>query len=225
MTDRCKNCDAEIREGGILKGPNFRVTKEKLERLNRFAETPFVELCNSCGQNEAGAAMNRLYLEAEKNSDYITDHITDFPMMTVGQLQPGVRYKIKSMVTSNVAVGTGIFSEISQSFSDLVGATNTASGMAHKVNSGESAARRVLITKAIDLGANCIIGVDVDYGTTANNSATVNMQGTAIVAENLSDILDDSELVSAEKIADACFKAKEAHRWIATLMADWGRVP
>lgn len=63
--------------------------------------------------------------------------------------------------------------------------------MALKVNSGEAAARSIVVNKAIALGANCIIGVDIDYGTTANNAATVTMQGTTVVIRTLVEVLSD----------------------------------
>ncbi|MBW6525259.1 YbjQ family protein [Sphingomonas sp. RHCKR7] len=45
------------------------------------------------------------------------------------------------------------------------------------------------MTNALASGANCILAVDIDYGTTGNNAATVNMQGTAVVIANLSAVL------------------------------------
>ncbi|WP_395396457.1 heavy metal-binding domain-containing protein (plasmid) [Novosphingobium sp. BL-8A] len=97
----------------------------------------------------------------------------------------------------------------------LLGATNTSTGMAFKVNSGESTARSILVTKAAAMGANCIIGVDVDYGTTANNAATVNMQGTAVTIRNLEAILDDDVMERFGKFEASLARAQEISRWLA----------
>lgn len=221
MTDKCKNCAAEITEGSIIKTANRRASREKTERLNSFAERPFAELCGKCGAHPAYTYINRFEAELAEHSSYFSAHLTDFPMMTVGQLPLAAKYKIKSMVTANVTVGTGFLSEFSQGLSDMFGATNTATGMAYKVNSGEATARSIIINKAMSIGANCVIGVDVDYGTTLNNAATVNMQGTAVVIDNLSDILHEDEFGRALKIRDAYEKAKERRRWAIMLRTDW----
>jgi uncharacterized protein YbjQ (UPF0145 family) len=142
-------------------------------------------------------------------------NVVDFPMMTISQVLAGTDCRIKSMVTANVTVGTGLFSELSQGFSDMFGATNVASGMALKVNSGEATARSILVTKAVAMGANCIIGVDVDYGTTANNAATVNMQGTAVVIRNLDAILDTDVLERFGAFEAKLARAQEITRWLA----------
>jgi uncharacterized protein YbjQ (UPF0145 family) len=118
------------------------------------------------------------------------------------------------MITANVAVGTGLFNELSQGFSDFFGSTNTESGMAYKVNSGEAVARSILVQKAIGIGANAIIGVDIDYGTTTNNAATVNMQGTAVFVKNLSEILDEAEFIAAEKIRRTVARVSLLQGWL-----------
>ena len=145
--------------------------------------------------------------------EFIQTHITDFPMMTVDHLPGASTYWIKGMVTANVAVGTGIFSEASQGISDMFGATNTTSGMAKKVNSGEATARTMIANKALSMGANCVIGVDVDYGTTANNAATVNMQGTAVRIANLAEVFDGPELRKAKAFEQAYETIAEMSRW------------
>jgi hypothetical protein len=82
------------------------------------------------------------------------------------------------------------------------------------VNSGEAAARSILANKAMNIGANCVFGVDIDYGTTANNAATINMQGTAICVANLAEILDVTELEKAEKIQQAYDQILIRNDWL-----------
>ena len=96
----------------------------------------------------------------------------------------------------------------------MFGATSTNSGMAHKVNIGEATARAIIVTKALKAGANCILGVDIDYGTTANNAATVNMQGTAASIANLDEILADPEFAKAQEFETAYTRARELARWL-----------
>ncbi|MPS67238.1 MAG: heavy metal-binding domain-containing protein [Novosphingobium sp.] len=215
MSDRCGNCDAEITDGGIIKGPNRRYGPGQVAILNFVSGTQYTDICEKCGRNDYESAILGLKGERQQCQDYMTANVVDFPMMTISQVPPDADCRIKSMVTANVTVGTGLFSELSQGFSDMFGATNVASGMALKVNSGEATARSILVTKAVAMGANCIVGVDVDYGTTANNAATVNMQGTAVVIRNLDAILDTDVLERFGTFEAKLARAQEITRWLA----------
>lgn len=198
--DACGNCGAEITDGGIFKTKNERYSNRQAAILSYVTGERYEEICENCGKESSTAAVRSLRESMGKSKAYIRENIVDFPMMTISQVPPGAVCKIQSMVTANVTVGTGLFSELSQGFSDFFGVTNVSSGMSLKVNSGESKAREMLVAKAMLLGANCIIAVDVDYGTTANNAATVNMQGTAVVIENLEEILEHSAYEKYEAI-------------------------
>ena len=92
---------------------------------------------------------------------------------------------------------------------------NGKSGISHKVNKGEAAARSILVEKAMALGANCIIGVDIDYGTTANHAATINMQGTAALVSNLEALVHIDELAKAHELQQAYDRVAELRRWSA----------
>jgi uncharacterized protein YbjQ (UPF0145 family) len=218
MADECRNCGAKITGGGIFGTPNTVYHPKKTEIVNFVHGTDYEELCEICGVQIVGETLGNLKTEANECRAYIQDNIIDFPMMTISQVPPGASCRIKAMVTANVTVGTGLFSEVSQGFSDLFGATNINSGMALKVNSGEATARGIIANKAISMGANCVIGVDIDYGTTNNNAATVNMQGTAVVISNLSEILDSKEFDKAQKIDASYARALQISRW---LLADF----
>ena len=65
----------------------------------------------------------------------------------------------------------------------------------------------------MSIGANCVIGVDIDYGTTANNAATVNMQGTAAVISNLEAVLHADELAKAAALHEAYARIGQLRRW------------
>lgn len=215
MSDFCGNCGAEITSGGIIKGPNRHYSAKQAEILNFVTGTQYAEICEKCGKQEYENAILSLKAERQECQDYMKTNVVDFPMMTISQIPTGADCKIRSMVTANVTVGTGMFSELSQGFSDMFGATNVNSGMALKVNSGEATARSILVTKAMAMGANCIIGVDVDYGTTANNAATVNMQGTAVVVRNLDAIIDVDVMERFAKFEASLERAREISRWLA----------
>lgn len=214
MTETCANCEAKITDGGMFGVSNQRYSTARVQLVNFIHGTSHEELCEKCGADIVGPTLNKLQAEQESCMSYLKANIVDFPMMTISQVPPGATCRIKGMVTANATVGTGMFSEMSQGFSDMFGMTNTTSGMALKVNSGEATVRAIIANKAIAMGANCVIGVDIDYGVTNNNAATVNMQGTAVLISNLSEILDDAEFAKAEKIATASARVNELGRWL-----------
>ena len=134
MTDNCANCGEKIHDGGMFASPNYRVPDKDIKIVNQVLKTAYSELCNHCGKKIVEDSIGVLRNEMESCQSYFQDHITDFPMMTISQAPVNAKCRIKAMVTANVSVGTGIFNELSQGFSDMFGATNTTSGMAHKIN-------------------------------------------------------------------------------------------
>lgn len=212
--DSCGNCGETITDGGVFKSANARIEPQWIQLLNVADGKEYTDLCEKCGRKDLSNTYERLQAEQARFQKYVTDNIIDFPMMTLSQVPPGAECKIKSMVTSNVSVGTGLFNEFSQGFSDMFGKTNSETGMALKANAGETAARSILVMKAIALGANCIIAVDIDYGTTSNNSATVNMQGTAVQIDNLQDILCPTMIAKYQKLEATRERASQIARWL-----------
>lgn len=215
MSDDCANCGVKITAGSAFKMPNEREAPKTVAFVNFISRTDYVELCNKCGAAPVAEAYASIDRQIEERTKFIQSRITDFPMFTMSWLPSNAAAKLKNMITANVTVGTGFFSEFSQGFSDFVGAVNVSSGMSYKVNKGEAAARSILVSKALSLNANCILGVDIDYGTTGNNAATINMQGTAALISNLDAILPEQEYARAQALHQAFEKVGQLKRWRA----------
>lgn len=181
MAEQCINCGAKISDGGLLSSGNSYLSEKILRLVNLVEATEYQALCEKCGEQLRIEAQHKLNREMEERKAYLERTAPEFPMLTVGVLPGANEYRALGLVTANVSVGTGLFNEFSQGLSDLFGAVNEQTGMAFKVNKGEAAARGILVKKALGMGANAIIGVDIDYGVTNNNAATVNMQGTAVL--------------------------------------------
>ncbi|MCC6940004.1 MAG: heavy metal-binding domain-containing protein [Novosphingobium sp.] len=194
MSETCENCGTKITSPGMLSDGNPRYPEETIARFNAATGQSIVELCRRCGPDVITAARMELTVELEKYQGIVDANVQVFPMTTTDHLPAAARWLVRGLVTANVAVGTGIFNELSQGLTDLLGATTTTSGMALKVNKGEAAARAILYRKALAMDANFVIGVDLDYGNTVNNAATVNMQGTAIWVENLEAVLAPEQI-------------------------------
>lgn len=89
--------------------------------------------------------------------------------------------KYLDVISSEVVLGTGIFSSVSSSFADLTG---TRSGTyERKLESGKSEAIRNLERQTRAKGGNAIIGIDIDYTTFGADVLGVVATGTAVTIE------------------------------------------
>jgi|GEM_PF-1909859 uncharacterized protein YbjQ (UPF0145 family) len=215
MNDVCLNCGSAITQGAKFRSPNLRKKPETVAYVNFIHETKYPDLCEKCGPVLVQEAYSIIDRRISEQLEVIQSRIVDYPMFTMSWLPASIDVRFKGMITANVTVGTGFFSEFSQGFSDFTGAVNVKSGMSHKVNKGEAAARSILVEKAMALGANCVIGVDIDYGTTANYAATINMQGTAALVSNLDALVHADELAKAHELQQAYDRVAELSRWRA----------
>lgn len=197
-----------------MKSPNYRHKKSSVDLVNFVEKTEYSELCSKCGGAIVNTTHENIRSELNQLKSYVSNNISDFPMFTVHDSGAGERCKLIGMVTANVTVGTGFFNEFSQGLSDMFGQISVESGMAAKVNSGEAAARSIVVRKALALGANCVLGVDIDYGTTANNAATINMQGTAAVIANLQDVMDTTAFGRSQKLQEAIAHVTKYGKWL-----------
>ncbi len=213
MSDECLNCGSTITAGSTFKSANERKSAETLAFVNFINRTDYPDLCYKCGSTPEFGARQAIATELTEKSALAQERVVNFPMFTMSWLPAGTQVRFKNLVTANVTVGTGFFSEFSQSFSDFAGSVNANSGMSYKVNKGEAAARSILVMKAKSLNANCIVGVDIDYGTTTNNAATINMQGTAATIDNLSDVLAPDALARAQDLDDLYARIAQLERW------------
>lgn len=213
MAEQCVNCGAKITSGTLLSSPNHVLPPEQIRVVNFVEGSDYEGLCDKCGQQLFADALHKLSREFDEHKNYLDRSVPEFPMLTVGVLPGANEYLALGMVTANVAVGTGLFNEFSQGISDLFGAVNEQSGMALKVNKGEAAARSILVKKALGMGGNAIIGVDVDYGVTTNNAATVNMQGTAVAIANAASVFGEDVAKIVGRIDASWRRVKQLSRW------------
>lgn len=85
------------------------------------------------------------------------------------------------VISSEVVLGTGIFSSFSSSFADLTG---TRSGSyERKLETGKTEAIQNLERQTREKGGNAIIGIDIDYTTFGADVLGVVATGTAVIIE------------------------------------------
>lgn len=95
-------------------------------------------------------------------------------------------YKITkyiAVISGNVVLGTGLFSEFVGSISDVLGTTSTP--FENKMEKAKEIAIEKLIIKSATIGGNAIIGVDFDFFTLSNNMIAVSANGTSVIIEEL----------------------------------------
>jgi len=89
----------------------------------------------------------------------------------------------KGLVAGETILGANIFRDIFASFRDIVG--GRSSSYEKVLNDARQQAVADMTDKAAALGANAVIGVDIDYETVGSNGSMlmVTAAGTAVLIE------------------------------------------
>jgi uncharacterized protein YbjQ (UPF0145 family) len=82
------------------------------------------------------------------------------------------------LVSAEVVLGTGFLSELGAGLADLLGAR--ADEFQGKLKQAKDAAMRELKLRALELEADAILGVDLDYSVLGHNMLMVVANGTAV---------------------------------------------
>ena len=107
-------------------------------------------------------------------------------MLTTGFSFEGYRIaEYLGIVTGETVMGTGCFSDIGASISDLFGAE--ASEYSEKLRSAKQAVLKIMIKNSTDLGGNAIIGISYELMTFSGNMMGVSVTGTSVKVNKYSD--------------------------------------
>jgi uncharacterized protein YbjQ (UPF0145 family) len=82
------------------------------------------------------------------------------------------------IVIGEAIIATNIFRDIGATFRDIVGGRSGA--YEKKMNEARETAIREMTEKAAELGAEAVVGVDIDYETVGNGMMMVSASGTAV---------------------------------------------
>jgi len=91
--------------------------------------------------------------------------------------------KYLGIVSSEAVVGANIFRDLFASIRDIVGGrTSSYEGVLRRAK--ESALKEIQINAA-EMGANAVVGIDLDYETVGSNGSMlmVSASGTAVIIE------------------------------------------
>jgi uncharacterized protein YbjQ (UPF0145 family) len=185
--NNCPNCNADLKSG--IFSSNGLISERKSQAINAFTENKAIAHCDKCAppllENALFSKNNKITpLENE-----FTRAIPFIPIITLQQPKDW-DYKVLRIVTAQSVTGTGVISEISSSWSDFLGGQSDR--LSNKLKSGENICKNKLRAEAALIGANAIIGTDIDYAEVGGDKGMlmVCMAGTAIKLTNL-DVLEE----------------------------------
>jgi uncharacterized protein YbjQ (UPF0145 family) len=93
-------------------------------------------------------------------------------------------YKIKEylgVIAGEAIMGANVFRDITAGIRDIVGGRSGA--YEDKLRQAKELAMEDMTVKAEELGANAIIGIDLDYETIRGSMLMVSVSGTAVVVQ------------------------------------------
>lgn len=141
----------------------------------------------------------------------------DIIITTTNSIENAHVEKYLGIVTSNLVVGTGFFSDLTASLTDFFGGMSGT--YKEHMNELYSKAYDELKSKAIALGANCVLGFKIDFDEISGKGMQmfmVSVSGTAVVVKYDSSHQGNQDntrgIVSNRQIDIDIFKYKWAHR-------------
>lgn len=103
--------------------------------------------------------------------------------VTTPILENGTIVEYKGIVAGEVVAGVNFLKDFGASIRNIVG--GRSSGYENELNDARNKAIREMEIKAQQLGANAVVGVDIDYETFGNaGMLMVSASGTAVVVKN-----------------------------------------
>ncbi len=89
------------------------------------------------------------------------------------------------IVTGEIVVGTGYFSDIGASISDFFGAESPE--YSEKLRVAKQAVLKIMTKNSTDIGGNAIIGISYEHMTFSGNMMGVSVTGTSVKVDKNSD--------------------------------------
>jgi len=176
----CPHCNTPLKSGW---SSNELIIRKEIDFINFMFESNTIGFCEKCGPNLLNQAKFKYSAKRQEIVSFIESNIHRIKILTL-QNPPSWTYDPISIITSQSVTGTGLFSEIASSFTDILG---MQSGVFNtKLADGEKLCFSQLRYKAMQLGANAIIATDIDYGDVGSGKGMllVCAAGTAIKVKN-----------------------------------------
>ncbi|MFB6454783.1 heavy metal-binding domain-containing protein [Chitinophaga sp. Hz27] len=193
----CPNCGAKLKDG--IFGTNTLLSDVKSELMAEVYRSPKITGCQKCLSESYDKALSQYMSSRKAVQEEMVEHIKNVPVIT-SHSPFNWDYNVMGLVTGQSTTGTGLFAEIGASWTDLFGMQSQTYNK--KIAAGEDLCLQQLRSKALRMGANAIIAVDIDYSELGAEKGMIMvcMSGTAVKLNNL-DVLDPYKIDSIRKIS------------------------
>jgi uncharacterized protein YbjQ (UPF0145 family) len=190
----CSSCNEPLK-GGWSSSPNKLLTEKEIQFLNLILCKNQASYCEKCGGDSLIESKTNLDIERSKILKYLKENIFRVRIVTT-HLPHNWQYEAISIVTGQSVTGTGLFSEVKSDFTDFFGMQSGSFNK--KLSEGEKLCFSQLRAKALDLGANAIIGTDIDYGDVGGGKGMLMVcaAGTAVKVTNIEVLGEDASIVN-----------------------------
>lgn len=163
----CPNCSTRFGKllgfsaqgGGSIKTAEA-TPSDRVKVINKILGMKQTALCTKCESPFINDVRTIIASTADKLKGEVSHALSYVPVVTVDQPYQW-EYQVSGLVTAQSVTGTGVFSEIGASLTDFFGMQSGTFRI--KLKQGEDYCLAQIKTAALALGANAIIGVDIDY--------------------------------------------------------------
>lgn len=202
----CPNCGAKLKD--TIFGSNSILSAAECELLSEFNKVPNAPGCEKCKGEDLKRACANFKTQRSELQKQISKDIGNVPIVTTHS-PFNWDYKVLGIATGQSTTGTGLFSEVSSSWTDLFGLQSSAYNK--KIAQGEVLCGQQVRSKAIEMGGNAIIAVDIDYSELGGEKGMIMvcMAGTVIKLNNL-EVLDQYKIDSLHRLS---LGVDKLHQW------------
>ena len=132
--------------------------------------------CWKCGTQQNGSKVEMPSLESEGYGYETSQHA--LPCSTTPYLPGRTIDRVVGIVFGEAIMGANIIRDFAASLTDIVGGRSGA--YEGNLRNGRSIAIQEMIDEAMKLGADAVVGVDIDYETMGDSMLMVAASGTAV---------------------------------------------
>ena len=119
--------------------------------------------------------------KAQHEKQLVEEQYNQILTTTTNHLQGYNIIKYYGVITGETVLGMGFFKSFAAGAANFLGETSGA--MIDSLISAKKDAMKDIKTNAIDMGANAIIGIDIDYSVLVDSMIIVSVSGTAVTIE------------------------------------------
>lgn len=197
--NQCPTCSNKLHS---LVMRHTMIEDEKLNLLNSLLDSNESVRCTKCVAPFVREA--RKLIDSVKSNliAEVRNGLSKMPIATI-QVPPKWDFDVKGIVTGQSTTGTGVFSEFTSSFTDFFGVQSVSYN--NKLQQGELLCLSQIKAKALELGANAVVGVDIDYSELGGGKGMIMvcMAGTAVDLKNMNEVQPEiSEVLNEARTAN-----------------------